>query len=337
MEQDPAKYRFYEMAAKRFKAELRLYGATAAVHIENKNDEVFWGKVLHVACPGGKFRFISGSRNPNGNMTCGCTQCLQYKPFLDRHFLIAIDSDYRYLTGESGIDADHFILQTYTYSFENHFCYAQNANRALQRACDSAEPLTAEFDFRVFLTEYSKLVYPLLVWQLYLEHINPEVFPKHVFHRLLSLPIGGRSLENNGAAILAVLRDRSHKMIRHFRRQYPDADYTWFEARCNALGVHRDNAYLYVRGHQLYDCICMQGRKFVSHRRKAEEDANGGHPLPGHKWHAFEATLTEALCFDMYPELRWVLRDARRIMGTSEDKTNEGRVTPGNSEDKTRE
>ena len=40
------KQRFYEVAAKRFKAEVRLYGATAAIHIEDKNDEVFWGKVL---------------------------------------------------------------------------------------------------------------------------------------------------------------------------------------------------------------------------------------------------------------------------------------------------
>jgi hypothetical protein len=312
-EYDPEKYRFYEMAAKRFKAELRLYGATAAVHIENKNDEVFWGRVLHAAYPRGKFRFISGSRNQNGNMTCGCTQCLQYKPFLDRHFIIAIDSDYRYLTGESDIDAAHYILQTYTYSFENHFCYAPNANRALQQVCDSAEPLTSEFDFGTFLTEYSRLVYPLLVWQLYLEHINPDIFPKHVFHRLLSLPIGGRSLENHGAAILGVLRERSHKMIRHFRRCYPDADYTWFEARCNSLGVHRDNAYLFVRGHQLYDCICMQGRKFVSHRRKAEEDGNGGHPVAGRKWRSFESCLTEQVWIDDYPEIQHVMSDIRQI------------------------
>jgi hypothetical protein len=175
-------------------------------------------------------------------------------------------------------------------------------------------------DFQVFLTEYSRLVYPLLVWQLYLEHVNPEVFPKHVFHRLLSLPIGGRSLENNGAAILAVLRDRSHKMIRHFRKQYPDADYTWFEARCNALGVHRDNAYLYVRGHQLYDCIVMQGRKFVSHRRKAEEDAHGGHPVSGRRWRTFEACLTEELWYDSYPEIRWVIRDAKIATGVEGEK-----------------
>ena len=68
------KHAFYQSAAKRFKAELKLYGATAAIHLENKNDEIFWGKVLHEACPQGKFRFISASRSIGGNVTAGCTQ-----------------------------------------------------------------------------------------------------------------------------------------------------------------------------------------------------------------------------------------------------------------------
>ena len=42
---DQEKHRFYEIASRRFKAELKLYGATAAIHLENKNDEMFWGKV----------------------------------------------------------------------------------------------------------------------------------------------------------------------------------------------------------------------------------------------------------------------------------------------------
>jgi hypothetical protein len=304
---DPEKYRFYEMAAKRFNASTRLYGATAAVHLENKNDEVFWGKVLRHAHPGAKFRFIAGSRNQNGNMTSGCTQCLQYRPFLCREFLIAIDSDYRYLNEEPDINALHYILQTYTYSFENHFCHAENANRALQIACGAEESLRDKFDFERFLSEYSRLVYPLLVWQLYLEQINPDVFPKHVFHRMLSLPLGARSLENHGAAILQVLRDRAAKMIRHFKRLYPDADYTWFEARCNALGVRHDNAYLFVRGHQLYDCVCLLGRKFVSHYRKDHSETS---PLP-----SFEAALTSHLSLGAYEEIRKVEEDIHTVFG----------------------
>lgn len=277
---------FYSSAAKRFKAELKLYGATAAIHIENKNDEPFWSKVLKEAYPQGKFRFISSSRNISGNVTSGCTQCLQYREFLDQHFWIAIDSDYRYLSEEPDIDARHFILQTYTYSFENHLCYWENVQRA--------SGLTQEeFDWNHFFTEYSRLVFPLLVWQLYLQSIDPEIFPKSVFHRLLALPVGQKSLERNGASILLILKDRCRKLQTHLKRTYPDADDTWFEARCYAQGVRKDNCYLFVRGHQLYDMVVLQGRKMNRQ---------------------FEKELAQQLFFGRYDEIQKIHDDIVSIL-----------------------
>lgn len=292
---DAEKHAFYESAAKRFKAELKLIGATAAVHIENKNDEVFWGKVLHEAYPQGKFRFISASRNISGNMTCGCTQCLQYKPYLDKKLWIAIDSDYRYLTEERGIDANHYVLQTYTYSFENHFCFPKNCQRAAEALPPGEEqPPTFGFSFNNFLRSYSKIIYPLLVWQLYLQTIDVEAFPKSVFHRLLAVPVGPKSLEKDGEPILRVLKDRTHKLLTHLKRTFPEADTTWYEARCNAQGVRRDNCYLYVRGHQLYDLIVAQGRKMNRH---------------------FEKELLKELCFGEYDEIRKISQDIHQMLG----------------------
>lgn len=294
---DAEKHAFYESAAKRFKAELRLTGATAAIHIENKNDEVFWGKVLREAYPQGKFRFIAASRNISGNITCGCTQCLQYKPFLDRRLWIAIDSDYRYLTEEMGIDAQHYILQTYTYSFENHFCYPKNCQRAAHAIRPEDERVDAHgFNFANFLRSYSKVIYPLLVWQLYLQQIDNEAFPKSVFHRLLSVPVGPKSLERDGEPIIQVLKERAHKLLSHLKHTYPDADTTWYEARCNAQGVRRDNCYLYVRGHQLYDLIIAQGQKLNKR---------------------FEKELLSQLCFGEYEEIRKIRQDILHLLGNS--------------------
>lgn len=303
------KHNFYASAAKRFKAELKLYGGTAVIHLENKNDELFWGKVLNEAYPQGKFRFISASRSISGNITSGCTQCLQYRAFLDQKFWIAIDSDYRYLSEEQDIDAKHYILQTYTYSFENHFCYWENCQRAAEAidytnsssnsnisATSSAEiptPTPPNYNWKRFLENYSRVVYPLLVWQMYLQGVNPEAFPKSVFHRLLSLPIGPRSAENDGEPLLQVLKDRCHKFLTHLKRTYPDADNTWFEARCNAQGVRRDNSYLFVRGHQLYDMIVLQGRKLNRH---------------------FERELTKEICFGKYEEITKIHNDIITIL-----------------------
>lgn len=293
---------FYESAAKRFKAELRLTGATAAIHLENKNDEVFWGKVLKEAYPQGKFRFIAASRSIGGNMTAGCTQCLQYREFLDKRFWIAIDSDYRYLTEERDIDARHFILQTYTYSFENHFCYPKNCQRAAEAAenkeaenkeAEGKEAARTEFSFENFLRNYSRIIYPLLVWQLYLQGAGEDAFPKSVFHRLLAVPVGQHSLKDDGEPVLRVLKDRTRKLLTHLKRTYPDADTTWHEARCHAQGVKRDNCFLFVRGHQLYDLVVAQGQKL---NRK------------------FEKELTNGLCFWEYEEIAKIKEDILYIL-----------------------
>ncbi len=301
---DPEKHRFYEIAARRFKAELKLYGATAAIHLENKNDEIFWGKVLKHTYPEGKFRFISSSRSHTGNITCGCTQCLQYLDFLDENFWIAIDSDYRYLDEQPFMRPENYVLQTYTYSFENHFCFADNLNLALQKA---VYPKSVDFDFGSFLREYSRIIYPLMVWQLYLNYIDRQAFPQSVFHRMLSVNVPMQFWKNNGEVILNVLRDRSKRFQNSMKRRYPDADYTWHEARCNELGVHRDNCYLYVRGHNLYDLIVYMGKALVSHARSSMEGIESKK--------SFEHYLTSNVCFDKYPEIVRLTDDVRKVLG----------------------
>lgn len=301
---DPEKHRFYEIAARRFKAELKLYGATAAIHLENKNDEIFWGKVLKHTYPEGKFRFISSSRSHTGNITCGCTQCLQYLDFLDEKFWIAIDSDYRYLDEQPFMRPENYVLQTYTYSFENHFCFADNLNLALQKA---VYPKSVDFDFGSFLREYSRIIYPLMVWQLYLNYIDRQAFPQSVFHRMLSVNVPMQFWKNNGEVILNVLRDRSKRFQNSMKRRYPDADYTWHEARCNELGVHRDNCYLYVRGHNLYDLIVYMGKALVSHARSSMEGIES--------MKSFEHYLTSNVCFDKYPEIVRLTDDVRKVLG----------------------
>ena len=297
---DDEKRDFYQLAAKRFKAEAKLYGCVAAVHLENKNDELFWGKVLRFAFPDKKFRFISASRSISGNITCGCTQCLQYKDFLGERFWIAIDSDYRYLNQQEDIDANHYILQTYTYSFENHFCFAENVNRAELESCG-----TLKIDFKRFLLDYSHIIYPLLVWQLYLQGVSPEAFPQRVFHRLLTLPLGHKATENNGASVLLLLKERVNKLETHLKRLYPEADPTWYEARCQDLGVHRDNCYLFVRGHQLYDLIVDLGHRIRQEQKQKEPELKEGR--------SFENCLNNRLCFGQYDEIRRLIDDAKRL------------------------
>lgn len=106
----------------------------AYVHLEDRDDEFFWNDVLGTFRPR-KYKFIYGSRNDKGNHTTGCIQCLNYKGYLSDKFFVCIDSDYHYLLRESGLDISHYILQTYTYSWENHYCYSKKLQSLWESLC----------------------------------------------------------------------------------------------------------------------------------------------------------------------------------------------------------
>ena len=136
---------------------LRDRRVKAVVHLEDAEDELFWKNQLQKASPA-TYHFLAYSKNDKGNKARGCEQCLRYKSFLTCRFFICIDSDLRQLRGEEGLSADNFIAQTYTYSWENHFCEAEHLQERLVRVMPNVA-----FDFNFFLRELSKVVYkPLL-------------------------------------------------------------------------------------------------------------------------------------------------------------------------------
>ena len=112
------------------------------------------------------------------------TQCLKYLPYLGPKFLICIDSDYRRLTRERGIDARHHVLQTYTYSFENHHCFAGGLDEVCRRVTTLQNNV---FDFKAFLESYSQAVYELFLWHIHFLLTEPQRFPASEFNELVSL------------------------------------------------------------------------------------------------------------------------------------------------------
>ena len=151
--ENPSRASHFANAARRFALDAKMFRCRAAVHVENKDDIAFWGAVLKHFRPDDKFHFISGSRNEYGRETCGVTQCLKYFDFLSPDFFICIDSDYRYLLRERKIDVKHFVLQTYTYSFENHHCFADGLDDVCSRVTHLKNTV---FDFRRFLSDFSR-------------------------------------------------------------------------------------------------------------------------------------------------------------------------------------
>ena len=163
---------YFASAARRFALDAKMFRCRAAVHVENKDDIVFWSTVLKHFRPNDRFHFIAGSRNEFGHETSGVTQCLKYFNYLSPDFFICIDSDYRYLMQEKEMDVAHFVLQTYTYSFENHHCFAEGLDEVCGRVTHIPNYI---FDFRKFLKDYSRILYPLFIWHLYFINFNDEI------------------------------------------------------------------------------------------------------------------------------------------------------------------
>ena len=225
----------------------------ASVHIEDNEDKTFWNSMLqkeHI----GEYNFISHSKSQNQKESSGCEQCLKFRPYLSKRFFICIDSDMRYLLQEPGLNATNYICQTYSYSWENHFCEATSLQQRFNNACSEK---SATFDFVSFLSEYSKVVYKPLLLLLYCLKNNISDFNQRMFNACLPKQCRREELADNGNKL-------TQKISKNFE-QYtstPIANSIDLEAEnkyCQQLGVNERNAYLHIRGHHLFDLVAYIG------------------------------------------------------------------------------
>lgn len=243
---------YYESVARRLAGSAILYGADSVVHVEAEDDIWFWKKTLE-RYRKGRYIFLPSTKNEYGNWTSGCTQCLKYRNFLSQRFFICIDSDLRILLGEQ-LEASRGILQTRTYSWENHCVWADG----LQERFASSTGKGHIFDFRQFLSEYSGIVYAPMLLMLYQERTGQEEFAREHFRRCISVVYRHGDEKDNGRKLLDCIHERLDKATAGrsdgFRLHEEEARYATF-------GLRQDNAYLYVRGHCVYNTVVSIGRK----------------------------------------------------------------------------
>ena len=246
------KERFFKDAAKRFAASTMLYKIDAFVHVENKDDIWFWKQLLLKYKPG-RYRFLPTTRNERGNNTSGCSQCLKYRKFLSQRFFICIDSDLRYLKGEN-ISAANGILQTYTYSWENHCAY---------NLCHPPRPFGNKgkrFNFETFLKRYASIVYKPFLFMLSQERQRLNTFTCDKFKRCITLQYLRGDEEKNGALLLKQL-EKQLETATEAAEKDPSFHFKEEAMRYKHLGLKETNAFFYVRGHCLYNTLVSIGSR----------------------------------------------------------------------------
>jgi len=273
---------FYELAAKRFAAATNLYHVDAVVHVENRADIWFWKQALN-QFSSKKYEFLCASMNEKGNRTSGCEQCLKYKNHLSSKFFICIDSDLRYLSDElaTGLNG---ILLTYTYSWENHCAFANRLQTSFARQNKTGKV----FDFVKFLSGYSNIVYEPLLLVL----SGKSSYSVHDLWRCITLQYRTNDETNNGQSLL----DRMQQNLAKYHAQIiTDEQWEAMKKHYSEKGLTESTAYLYVKGHCVYNTLLSVGNQLCK----------------GTGVNFEEQVLKESLAFGSYAEISKVENDIR--------------------------
>lgn len=236
-----------------------FFGYNAAVHLEDAADELFWDKQLQRVKPG-KYDYIYYSKSKAGNDTRGCEQCLRFKDYLNNFFFVCIDSDLRYLLKEPYMSAKNHIAQTYTYSWENHYCFAEALQKIWLNKCPD---LAGKFDFQIFLKEYSNAVYISFMFLLFLKRQGVVDGFERSFNSILPKQFTRVELLQNGMPLVKSLSEKMNYLCLN-HPLWLSFDLEKESRNITHSSLDSDNAYLFIRGHNVFDLLANIG-KFICH------------------------------------------------------------------------
>lgn len=292
----------------------------AVVQVEDRDDKVFWEKVFNEVYPDDEFEFNYYTQTSDGQLATGCTNCLRFLPWIaDNKFVIAIDSDLKYLTNDPVIN-NPFVIHTYTYSIENHLCQAERLNKISDITTGLNNDL---FDFPNFLKAYSREIYPLLILFLYDLKQGSQVYSMARFKQAITFVDADLNISNNGESIIKLLHDRIVAELATLQRFYPFFDLSAEGESYKPLGLNITNSYLYVRGHNLYDLMVAIGANvcdalLINEKSRLETlgETKSIPALYASKRHFKDECNASQLVFD-YPEMQKCINKIKTIFTES--------------------
>jgi hypothetical protein len=228
------------------------------VEVEDTIDKAFWSDLLGELCPEKEFHFdpYHTILNEDGSSVLtgkGKSQIMNASADFNAWHIGCVDSDYDWILSDhteagKAISGSKYLLQTYAYSIENLMCLSST----LGDFCSENTEETSEFDFVDYFTRLSKAIYPLLVWSTYLYSKGNHVFTPTAWREVMV------NTEKDAEVSLATIEAKARTKIEEFDKNYAGeiADKKNFELSCICQkDITEDDAYLYVRGHDLFDQI----------------------------------------------------------------------------------
>lgn len=173
------------------------------------------------------------------------------------NLIACVDADYDYLlqgrsSGSRLMLHTPCVFHTYVYAIENYQCYAPSLHDTCVMATLNDHAI---FDFNLFLTTFSEIIYPLFVWNILLYRINDfHDFTMADFNRVVNI---GHFTIANAPHILERLQHKVFVKSNELRRTHQGLRQKKeaLEKELTTLGVTPQNTYLFIQGHTLFDNI----------------------------------------------------------------------------------
>lgn len=236
----------------------RSHRRKIVAYVESYDDVFFWRALLSdLETDDRYFEVMLPSRTSlHKGKKCAMLNAVNHG--LGPNLIACVDADYDYLLNGHGtnsqlIAAQPYIFHTYAYAIENYQCYAPSLHGVCVMATLNDDH--SVFDFEAFLAEYSRLVWPLFVWNVWAYRYGRyRSFPMADFAEIVSL----RDVNLfNPQPVLNMLRGKVNAAIAKMHTMFPEgrASYKPFEQEMLSLGATPDTTYLYMRGHDLMERV----------------------------------------------------------------------------------
>ncbi len=249
------------------------------VYVESYDDVFFWRSLLgELETDTTYFEVMLPSRNKlQKGKKSALLSALQSG--LGPNMIACVDADYDYLL-QGGTAASRlmmsspYIFHTYVYAIENFQCYAPSLHSVCVMATLNDDH--SVFDFEAFLQAYSRIIWPLFVWNVWCYRYGRfQVFSLADF--AMAATIGNVNIANPEPA-LRQLQHKVNSTIARLQRSFPEGRQTYkpFLQSLLDLGLTPETTYLFMRGHDLMDKIV---EPIVEHvcaalRRRREREIN---------------------------------------------------------------
>ena len=244
-------------------------------YVESYDDVLFWRSVLdEFETDKIGFEVMLPSRTNLGKGKKYVLSNVLGDKVLGESLIACVDADYDYLMqGVTPISREiinnPFVFHTYVYAIENYQCYA----RGLHEVCVMTTLNDHELvDLEAFMEEYSRIIWPLFVW-------NVWVYKYNCYSRFTLMDFGGlvtlRDVNPfNPARTLEQLRHTVNRKINWMQQHFPEGKKTYKPLRDQllALGLKPETTYLYMQGHTLMEGVVMPLlTPICTHLRKERE------------------------------------------------------------------